>query len=105
DADGFRRPAYGGPRLLGPRPAWPGARSQLPDRTLRVRPLRLRCSARPDGARLERRLPEPSGADHRRMRRDGAPVEAHGVGQHDDGRAGAGEWLVPAVAPPRPAAP
>ena len=102
-----RRPAHGGPQLLGPRAARPGARPGVPGQALRVRPLHLRRGDRRarrragESRRVERRLPHPARADDRRLRGQRPALAADGERRHDDRRrAGADQRLVPAVPEP-----
>ena len=73
-----RRPAPGGPQLLGPRPARTGRRSQFRDEQLHLRSLLLRRPHRRHSAEVGPRrrdlgrLPVASRRQHRRLRRSAA---------------------------------
>ena len=95
------RPVGRGRRLLGSWAARDGAAAGLLDQPVRLRALRVRRPDRWHRAALERRLPDPARADHRRLPGVWAGVAtADQRERHDRRRAGARQRLVPAVPEP-----
>ena len=88
-----RRPAHGGPQLLGSRAARAGDRPELRDQQLHLRPLRLRRPDRRHAAALGHAgatsdpCPTPPGADDGRLRHQRPPVAADGRRRRLDARA------------------